>query len=73
MLAIRTVWSSRSRPSIQKAIATSIAPMNVAISWAFVVSPKIATNGSRTTAGSGGNGIRARDGSLPAIGKTSWK
>ena len=73
VLAIRVDRSSCSRPSIQNARATSIAPMNVAISCALVVRPEIATNGSRTTAGNGGNGISARAGSLPAIGNTSWK
>jgi hypothetical protein len=49
-----------SAPSIHQIIPTPSAPMIVASSWASVASPQTMTNGSRMTAGSGGNGMSAR-------------
>ncbi len=62
-----------SRPRTHQQIATSSAARIVKIAWASVASPQSATNGSRTTAGSGGKGSRPRGTpSLVAIGRTSW-
>ena len=63
-----------SRPIAHQQIATSMAARTVKITWSLVARPQIATNGSNATAGSGGNGSRARAiPSLVAIGSTSWK
>ena len=48
------------RPSTHQQIATSTAARTVKIVWSSVARPHSATNGSRTTAGSGGNGSRPR-------------
>ena len=50
--------------------------MMAASVWASVATPKSATNGSSTTAGSGGNGMRARPVGRPeasVTGRTSRK
>ena len=42
--------------------------------WSSTWRPHTATNGSRTSAGSGGNGMRPRPTpSVEATGRTSWK
>ncbi len=57
-IVVRTRTDSRIRrpPSIHHATPTPIAARATAIASWSVVSPKSATNGSRTSAGSGGNG-----------------
>ncbi len=66
-------WTS-TKPSIHQQMATSMAARTVKIVWASVARPHIATNGSSTTAGSGGKGRRPRiTPSVVATGRTSWK
>jgi len=70
--ATRATGAMRRRPSSHQQIATSMAASTVKIVWSSVERPKIATNGTRITAGSGGNGMSARrKASLEATGRTS--
>ena len=71
--AIRTQKRSGSRPSSHQQIPTSSAARPTKTTWPLVASPPSATNGTRMTAGSGGNGIRPRGmPSIGATGNTSW-
>ena len=74
VVAARTTVDTPSRPIIHQQIATSTAARTVKTSWSSASSPDTATNGTRTSAGSGGNGIRPRSTpSMRPIGRTSWK
>ncbi len=74
VVASRTARPTGSRPIAHQQIATSTAARTVKMTWSLVARPHSATNGSRATAGSGGNGSRPRAiPSLVAIGSTSWK
>ncbi len=74
VVARRTTGSTGNRPMAHQQIATSIAARTVKMTWSLVARPHSATNGSRTTAGSGGNGSSARGTpSAVGIGSTSWK
>ena len=56
----RTPRVMRSPPSIHHAASTPTAASAIVIASWSVASPKAATNGSSTRAGSGGNGSRTR-------------
>ena len=58
VVSARTASRIRRPPSIHQATPTPIAARATAIASWSVVSPNRATNGSRTSAGSGGNGSR---------------
>src|SRR4051812_13384937 len=67
---------SPSPPSSHQASQTSSPPISAARSWASVVRPHNATNGTRTSAGRGGNGIIALPVDCPSAsttGRTSRK
>ncbi len=70
----RTAVDTGRRPIIHQHSATSIAARIVNSSWSSVANPNTATNGTSSTAGSGGKGISPR--SMPSMrptGSTSWK
>ena len=57
-------------PSIHHASATPRAARPIATDSWSVASPNTSTNGTRTTAGSGGNGSSARPSGLPAASRS---
>src|SRR4029079_11155476 len=69
----RTAGPTGSRPIAHQHRPTSTAARTVKIAWSFVAGPQSATNGTRSTAGSGGNGSNPRaTPSVIATGRTSW-
>jgi hypothetical protein len=74
VVATRAKAPTPNRPTIHQQIATSSAASAVKKAWSSVASPKIATIGTNSRAGNGGNGMSPR--SAPpagATGRTSWK
>ena len=60
VVASRTARPTGNRPIAHQQMATSMAARTVKMTWSLVARPQSATNGSRATAGSGGNGSRPR-------------